>query len=423
MCTYCVLHSFAGGGYTRTTAKNGDETNPKSWKELSQLFTDDGPSGIKVWNKIKNLESLFKFIEPNNDEQRRIGFRGQRKTLNQFALMDNEDKLDWLRANATNRDIVTNEIVKSIPPQGEVSRNELINYDRLFTFDELKDSAPLVKRYAEYRFSRYPNEQLPIIFLPYLKEESKLRYYNEYFDKENKDGGDGGIITFEYAEKYFGKEVAKQYVNKQAANLAYIPENAISYIENSKLATLYKTIYKLYKYWKYDDRTNLDDTELEKSTSMPPSNINAFPFPYEDWKNLEQNERKIILEISKKYGNSSDPRFEFKKYAIPFVIVTPNDDIVLLPKNFEEIDFNTSYNEYTTWVLSDVTGKMLGLYSGEETTLLQDSNNSDNIIAGFPDNIFETHKYMNPDEIKLVPMKEKLKEIYKLIHYRDMLFS
>lgn len=397
-----VLHAFAGGGYTRTTAVNGDETQPVKWDKLGELFSNT-PSGAALWNKIKHLEHLFKFIEPNRDEQRRIGFRGQRKTLEQFALMDNEDKKDWLRANATDNNIVNSDIVKSIPAEGDVSRNELINYDRMFNFDELKDSKQLLRRYAEYRFSRYPNEKLPILFLPYLKDESKSRYYNKFKEKE---------ITFEYALKFFGEEITKEYVNEQIQDFKFVPETAISYIDDPKQKALYTIIHKLYQNWKYDPSTNLSDKELEKMNQMPEARIDPIVFTYPLWKGLPIQERKIIMAFIKKYGNESAEKYEFIKYAMPYLVILPEGEFVLVP-----LELGESW-EHNNWVLADVEGNVYKHVDGIKTEI-KDAN----LQSGFLPDPLADSRILTKDDIKFVfSSNKKINEIkYSLSNYKDIL--
>ena len=399
----CVIHVNAKGLYTRTSSKNdGDQPyGGTTWNKLGEFF--EGNSGVTLWNKIKNLEKIFKFVAPNKDEQRRIGFRGQRKTLEQFIVMDPEDKRDWLRANATDNNIVTTDIVKSLPADGDVSRNELINYNRMFNFDELKDSKQLLRRYAEYRFSRYPNEKLPILFLPFLKDESKSRYYNKFKEKE---------ITFEYALKYFGEEIAKDYINEQIANFKFIPETAISYISDPKQKTLYSVIHKLYQNWKYDASTNLSDKELEKLNQMPEAKINPVPFTYPLWKNLSTQERKIIISFVKKYGNKNEQQYDFIKYAMPYLLILPDGEFVLIPL---EIGDNWEYNN---WVLSDVNGNIYKYVDGEKTEIKEN-----NLQSGFLYDVLEDSRILTPNDVKLVfSNNKKVNEIkYSLSNYKDIL--
>ena len=65
-----AIHTTEEGKYSRTTANNGDEETPTTWANLGRQFIADGPDGVRMWNKIKNLEHLFKFIPPSKDELR-----------------------------------------------------------------------------------------------------------------------------------------------------------------------------------------------------------------------------------------------------------------------------------------------------------------------------------------------------------------
>jgi len=405
----CVIHVNTKGLYTRTTSKN-DGDHPyggTTWDKLGDYF--QGESGAIVWDKIKNLGELFKFIPPNKDEQRRLGFRGQRKTLEEFIEMDHEDKRDWLRANATDINIVNTEITKSLPADGEVSRNELINYNRIFNFDELKDSRQLLRRYAEYRFSVFPKEALPILFLPYLKDESKSRYYNKFKEKG---------ITFEYALKYFGEEIAKDYVNEQVTYFKFIPETAISYISDPKQKALYTIIHKLYKNWKYDASTNLSDKELEDLNQMPEARINPIPFTYQLWKGLSAQERKIIMAFVKKYGNENRQDYDFIKYAMPYLVILPEGEFVLVPLESNESNEYIIYNEYNDWVLSDENGNIYKYIDGEKT----ETQGGNNLQSGFIYNALENSRILKSNNVKLIYNKNKINEIkYSLLKYKDIL--
>lgn len=399
----CVIHVNAKGLYTRTTSKNdGDEPyGGITWNKFGEYFK--GEEGQNLWNKIKHLEKIFKFIPPNKDEQRRIGFRGQRKTLKQFIIMDPEDKRDWLRANATDEKIVTSDIVKSLPVDGEVSRNELINYNRMFNFDELKDSKQLLRRYAEYRFSRYPNEKLPILFLPYLKDESRPRYWDKFKEKE---------VTFEYALKYFGEKITQDYVNEQVADFKFIPEKAINYIEDPKQKALYQIVHKLYQNWEYDPSTNLSDKDLEKLNQMPNASINPIPFTYQNWKELSSKEKQIIIEIIKRYGNKTDEKYSFIKYAMPYLINLPEGELVLLPLNLTE-DWG-----YNNWVLADINGNIIKYVDGERTEI-----NDNNLQSGYPSDVNEDSRILDSRNVKFKFGKNisEIREKYSLVKYKDIL--
>lgn len=345
-----VLHAFAGGGYTRTTAVNGDETQPMSWEEMGSKLFSNTESGKVLWNKIKGLQNLFEFIPPNKDEQRRLGFRGVRKTLEEFIEMDSDDKRDWLRANATDRNIITSEIVRSLPADGEVSRNELINYNRAFTYDELKDSKQLLRRYAEYRYSRYSNDALPLIFIPYFKDDSKRRYYEQWKDK---------YATVELLDQFFGNEYVEEYLTKDAKKLWYIPEEYVERIPDPKLKTLYKTYFKLLQNWFYQAGTN-DIDKLSNEASMPDQKINPLPILYNQWKELNNNERDTIMKLAKKSKppqDDKDPNTVLY-YAAPYIV---DDKYVLLP-----IDPIQDDSYYYTWALSDVNGNLIKKLDIEE---------------------------------------------------------
>lgn len=356
----CVIHVNAKGLYTRTSATNDgdDPSGGTTWEKLGEFF--EGPAAQLLWNKIKGLKNIIKFIPPNKGEQRRIGFRGQRKTLEQFIDMDSEDKLDWLRANATNSKIVTSEIVKALPPDGEISRNELINYNRVMNFDELKDSKQLLRRYAEYRFSRYPDDTLPVAFLPYFKDESKKRYYDKYKNT---------VLTVEFVEQFFDESYVKDFIEKDANRLWYIPLDYVERIQDPKLKTLYKTYSKLYQNWAYDANTNKMSV-ADMAYTMPKQSITPVPMLYSQWKDLDLTERKTIMALAKKskFVNDNDNGVVLY-YSSPFIV----DDYVLVPSE------EANDGEYQKWVLSDINGNIVKKIDGEDSTI-----GDNQLISGFP---------------------------------------
>lgn len=387
----CVIHVNAKGLYTRTSSRNdGDDPyGGVEWDGLGKYFTEDG--GKLLWSKIKGLQKLFKFVPPNKGEQRRLGFRGIRKTLEEFIDMDPEDKLDWLRANATDRNIVNSEIAKALPADGEISRNELINYNRQFTFNELKDNKQLLRRYAEYRFSRYPDEMITPVFIPFFKDESKRRYYNKYKDK---------IITVEILDQFFGDEYVEEYLTKDAKKLWYIPEPYIERIPDQKLKTLYKTYYKLLQNWEYNVTTNninkiMDVVEMNSGIKQ---DITPQPLIYNQWKEMDGDERRLIFILTKniKYNGNVDDDTAVLYYGSPFII---DGKYVLLPTALKGDD-----DIYKKWVLSDVDGNVVKQFDGKGLTLGEDEIGEN----GYPSS--ENRRLFNMSELKSNGKPVKLNE-------------
>lgn len=388
-----VIHAFSGGGYTRTTAINGDEGSPKSWEELGELIKSDKGSGPAFWSKIKNLESYFKFIAPSKDEQRKIGFRGQRKTLAEYSQMDKEDQRDWARANATDNNIVTSEIVKSMPPFDNTlegpSKNDLINHDRIFTYDELKGNIGLIKRYADYRYTR--GLVLPPIYLMYLKPELKEDYYQKHSRK---------YLTFELIKKYLGDEYAQRYINDISKELQYIPKEYIHLVPNK-----YKNIYKLFsiltKNWSLFQGAN-DVDNIENETQANSQNVDVNPLYYDDLKKLSPEMLKNIKSLAFKINDNN--KYKDIIYALPTIVKQNGRSYFLVPKDEE------ASNELTNWYIIDDNMNIVKTFNAYDMVLNKDSGLTK---AGFID--YETDKVLkvvNGDDIKIdkKPFSTLLKE-------------
>lgn len=286
----CVIHAFENGKYKFTNAKNSPGEQPyeaTSWKNLGEEMSKD-KEGKNLWNKIKDLQSYFKFIPPNRDELRRLGFKGKNMSLDTFATLDPEDKRDWLRANATDRNIVTPEIVKALPPFGEVSKNDLINYDRIFSFDELKSNLGLLKRYPDYRFTRHMDEPLPYEFITYLKEDLQKLYYDK-FEEE--------YLTFDEIEKYFSKDILNSYINKQLNKFDFLPDEAKKYMDKDQkdIFDIYSTVYKDIEYY---------GMPSEKDTIAPARRAIISDLSYKTFNSIDPSIRKKFVEMLRNIGSN-----------------------------------------------------------------------------------------------------------------------
>ena len=290
-----VIHALENGKYERTTASNdGDEPyKGTDWNGLSAYFK--GEDGQRMWNKIKGLERYFPYIPPSAEERRAKGLKGQRLTLDTFIDLDQEDKQAWLRVNAGDRNLVTPEITKSLSNE---QINDLINYDRKFSFDELKKSQGLLKRYADYRYTRHPKSPLPYVFIPYLKPELQEKYFDEFGDD---------YTTFNILEKYFNEDILKKYITKELEQFgANLPPEAKKYMskEQQDMYDLYSLILK--------DMTVDEDSVDENSTDAPIQRISLPSISQKSYKELSPNDKKKLNDLYKKIGNSNT---DIQKYS------------------------------------------------------------------------------------------------------------
>jgi len=228
----------------------------------------------------------------------------------------------------------------------------------------------------------------------------KLKYF-ELFKKKD--------IIFEYIPKYFGDSFAKEYVDEQVQDFKYIPDAALEYISDKKTKLLYSVVHKLYKNWVYDSNTNKSEEKLEQIDQMSASKITPAPLMYDDWKQLSSEERKIIVAIIKKYGNKNNPEYEFIKYAMPYIVISKGQELVLLPKSKED-------DLYSTWVLVDENANIIEWISGNDSTL----NGNDDLQYCFPYDVLAINRTINigDEGVNLKIMKKPMNESkYNLKNY------
>ena len=356
-----VIHALENGKYERTTANNdGDEPyQGTEWDGLSAYFK--GEDGQRMWNKIKGLERYFPYIPPSAEERRAKGLKGQRLTLDTFIDLDQEDKQAWLRVNAGDRSLVTPEITKSLDNE---QINDLINYDRKFSFDELKKSQGLLKRYADYRYTRHPKDPLPYIFIPYLKPELQEKYLNEFGDN---------YTTFTILEKYFNEDILKKYITKELEQFgANLPPEAKKYMnkEQQDIYDLYSLVFK---------DINIDEDPVnENSTDAPIQNISLPPISQKSYKELSPNDRKkltaLFKNISNDTGNVEKYSNFFMGYPLAFeannktYLVAPTDknsrEYVIMDEDGntikDKIEIISFYKDNDELQSNDITFKQSG---------------------------------------------------------------
>lgn len=402
-----VIHAQENGLYQRTTADNrGDEPyRGTEWGNLGQYFK--GEDGQRLWNKIKGLEKYFVYTPPSTEERKEEGFRNQPLTLDEFIDLDQEDKKAWLNANATNRNIVTPEIIASLDNE-EI--NNLINNNRTFSFKELQKSQGLIKRYADFRYTRNPKDPLPYQFIPYLKPELQKKYYNDFNESH---------ITFEILDKFFNKDIVKDYVDKELKSFNYLPEEAKKYMDNKQkqIFDLYSTAFK--DIIQYDEP--VDETSIKapgQATSLPPISKKTFM-------NLSPKGRKDFMDFYLKLGSDINnvDKYPVLFMGVPTTFEVNNKLFMLVPdapnsETYELIDTDGDVliDGITGWeVLKD--GKPLPSNSniwrplGSKNFLIKPED-FDEIEVVKND---EKEKYSKNDFIK------QLNEVYLNNYYRNQL--
>lgn len=293
-----VIHALENKKYTRTTAQNdGDLPNGGTeWDELGEYFY--GEDGQRMWNKIKGLQKYFVYVPPSAEERRAEGLKGQRLTLDAFIDLDQEDKNAWLEVNATNQDIITPEIIASLDTE---QINNLINNDRRFSFKDLEKAKGLIKRYADFQYTRNPKRPLPYQFIPYLKPELQKKYYEEFGEQ---------YTTFNILEKYFNEDIVKDYVDKEVASFGYLPEEAKKYMDDKQ-----KQIFDLYSL-AFKDIDVQEKPVDETSTDAPNQSAALSPISQKTFMDLSPSDRKKFIELYMKLGSDIN---NIEKYPVFFM--------------------------------------------------------------------------------------------------------
>lgn len=334
-----VIHVNEKGLYTRTSSKNdGDEPyGGTKWEELGKYFPDK--DGKILWDKIKDLGHLFKYKNPNPDELRKLGFKNKKLNLSAFSELEPEDKQAWLRVNAKDRNLVTPEIVKSLPPFGDVSKNDLINYDREFSLNELKPQAGLIKRYAEYTLAHRPDRILPAEFIPYLKPETQ----EKYFISNEKQ-----FLNYDFILKYFGEEKAKEYVATQAKKSDYLPSKAYPYIPEE-----YKPLYDVLNKYQINWKEEVSDDE--ENLAAPRASVNPIRITYKQYIQIPKFERDWLTKIGEnKQSKLTEDRNNIL-YSVPTIFADKNKYYYLLPVKVSE----NLYDLEGTWVIIDESDQII----------------------------------------------------------------
>jgi hypothetical protein len=362
---FVVQVNTDGESYVVTGADNRGDMRAESWESISKIVSAD------TWAKIKNLKQYFKPIPLSAVERGRKFASGRNLSLDEFKELSQDEKILYIQGKAS-KNALPNTIL-AILPQYKINlegrsttlANVAIDSGQTFPYSILKDNEALAKRYAIFRFrhTNYGSTPIPLPYIKYLDEEGQKKYYKEF----GKGGNEDSFLTFELIEKYFGEAVTKQYVNSQLKHLGFLPPEAINYIDNPKLKTLFKAVSKLYEPWKYGKYTNVSDEELANATSQPPQDVTPLPIDVKQWAKLTPEERKIIIELTEKYNGNSD--YVELMYASPFIIKDKGQTLILLPEPSSEGD-------YQKWVLINDQDKVIKRNISGDSTLDGDEINS-----------------------------------------------
>ena len=407
-----VWHAFViriesdGKTYQITNANNPPDVTAKSWEDISNKIPAD------IWGKIKNLKDYFKPIELSKSERLRKLASGKNLSLTEFKELTNDEKVDYVKGKSQKQGL-TNDILEILPKYKTVDEygkpttlaNEAINNGQTFPYFILKQYESLAKRYAIVNFRQGDNAEnntdklLPLPYIKYLDENAKQIILSKYQE----------FLTFEYIEKYFGKETTKKYVNDQIQNLDYLPEKGPEkYIDNPKLKQLFDIYSKLYGPWQLTSSTNMSDEELELKSIMPTQGVYPRAIDQKYWSDLSTLERRSIIELVERYNQNL--KYENLLYALPFVIKDGSQKYVFLPQ---------SKDNYDVWVLMDEQGKVIKdkynlpqLKKDNKLASIDFANSGDKYNRVY--DIKDIQSSNKPNDTLSEFVKESLKEWFKL---------
>jgi hypothetical protein len=293
-----VIQKYQTDTYALTLAPNTADEDFSTYQDLINTLPED------LKNALKDKENLFNYIPPSKEEIEIQALAGKELSPTQFAELSYEGKQLYVRNNANDYRKLTPAIVKLLDLD---LKNEAINNNRKFTFDELKSNLGLVKRYADYRYTRYPDEPLPYKFLPYLKPVLQQTYY-EKFEEE--------YLTFDEIEEYFSKDILNQYIKKQINNLDFLPKEAVKYMTPQQ-----KEIYDIYSKSFSDIEYNLDSNHNSSEDRMAPQrSVKIRPMSTKNFLSFSPEERNEYINFLKEY--ITDPNSQNQYLAVSLGIPT-----------------------------------------------------------------------------------------------------
>jgi hypothetical protein len=300
------------------------------------MIKHGGESGKKAWDKIKNIKDVFKYIEPPSKETDEALIRDKILNFEQFKNLNRNQQKIYISRRADQSNAFNSEMFNLLPVD---LKNLALRTGSGFkpTYNDIKDSNALSRSYARFRFTRalddiktkkFTSNVLPLPFVPFLTDEEKEEYYNEF----GKGGTNGAsYLTFELIEKYFGPKITQQYVEKQANKLGFLPPAAAKYIKNPKLKALFEVYSKLFEPWVFTSSTNLSDEQLANLNAQPRQRVDAKPISVKQWGKLTSEERKIIVQLTQKDKGKNLillPESNEGEVFEKWVLVDENDKVV-----------------------------------------------------------------------------------------------
>ena len=343
-----VIQIKTNGTYMVTAADNRGDIDVKTWEEIPVKTGMDS----QAWDRIKDKKDYFKPIALSSVERGRLFASGKTLNLDEFKELTTQDKILYVQGKAS-KNKLDSDILEVLPKFPKIKLdgrsttlvNVAIDSGQEFPYKALEDSQALAKRYAIFRFrhTNYSKNPIPLYYIQYLDTNAKKKYLEQFEDN----------VTFEYVEKFFGEDFAKEYVNNQVKTLDYLPPVAIKYIDDDNLKKLYTIYNKLTSNWEFSDTTNVSDEELKTLKQMPPQEVTPNYITYKNLNDFSSGELNVIINLVKKYNKN--PKFSTLLYALPFVVENQGKSYLLVPKN----------SDFNEWVLVSPEKQIVKQYKGE----------------------------------------------------------
>lgn len=368
-----VIHVYKTGEFGLTLADNKGDRNFDDWESLCASLPSD------LGAKLLPLQSLFKYVPPSQEEVELEALGGKALSYEDFSKLRYETQAIYVGNQATRLD---SNFFSKLPTS---LKKVAINEGRICTFNELKDVPELLRWYPEYRFTRFPDEPLPIAFLPYLRKASLQEKYFEEFGKD--------VLGFYEVDELF-PGIVEDYVKNEVASMNPLPEAARKYMDDKteQLYNFYSPIYANLEYPKVD---------LDKASSLTKARPLVTPadgfVTYRVYAALSPEAKARYVDAATKIAKSSKTRdFEILNTYAPLVIEIGDTTVFAI----EDEDYNIQIFTTNGTLITD---------SAEELSI-----NGKQVLPPLTSDFEKYYKVSSPDDVTYVDSKGNEKSITNL---------
>ena len=377
---YFVIHAFDNGQYGITDTTNvhgvGHELdgngNGVPWESIGEHMVKYGrESGAISWNKIKNLQDKFVYVEAPEEEVEKALKSNRILTLSSFISLPREYKKIYINLHADNPSAFTPEMFDYLIEKQDFELQKIAigsGKGYMPTFNQIKDFPPLIKRYVQFQYTRGMvafkekgefERIIPLPFVKYLNDDQK----EEYLNVLEKKG-----LRFDLILDYFGKDKATEYADRQADSLDYLPIEAIDYISDSKLREFYKMYAKLFSRWQLNQASIGD---LAEKTTAPVQKITPILTISKDWNDFSSSEKELLIRTFKKIQDSGNANnYIAFSYGMPIILEDQGQYYSFTPANH----LKANETIYKLWDLMDMNGRVIkSIPIGNSKIMLQTS--------------------------------------------------